>query len=74
VIFYRQSKLVIGKGTSLLLLSHNDMTVLDIQVTGTEVLIVFFFLLQFLMCKSCKARYFYALFLLNGYGSEVPVV
>jgi hypothetical protein len=43
VIFYRQSKLVIGKGTSLLLLSHNDMTVLDIQVTGTEVLIVFFF-------------------------------
>jgi hypothetical protein len=30
---FRQNKVLIGKGTELVLLSYNDMTVLDLQVT-----------------------------------------
>jgi hypothetical protein len=48
---FRQNKVLIGKGTELVLLSYNDMTVLDLQVTYK----IFLISVHFSIFYSCTA-------------------
>jgi hypothetical protein len=51
---FRQNKVLIGKGTELVLLSYNDMTVLDLQVTFEIFVISVHFSVFFLVQPCCE--------------------
>jgi hypothetical protein len=55
LFIFRQNKVLIGKGTELVLLSYNDMTVLDLQVTFK----IFLVSLRFSQGVTTRCRLFW---------------